>query len=543
MAGSPHPGEGRKRLLLLLRDARSWATLGVFVCAFSVALALGRDNGFVWAENDYLDDMDRIPVWASQLWSLGLRQGIADLTHPYWEVLRYWNPHPPLYKYLGIASRAVLPGVPFPTAERIPTMLLYAACCTVVFHVLLKRRGWLAGLVGAAGLLFMPRFASYSGYCTPDMPVAVSWLFIALAYERYEVTRQKWWLGLTAAIFAFAMGCKISALVMVPALGCLMLLWRARKGWREVLWGASGLALVLLLGLLALVVLFPFAWPAPISRTLQLFEQARAWGKEAPFSVLFFGEVIPYTTLPWYFTPVTLLLVTPPLTLALGLLGLFWPRKRDTLWQTLAVVFGFWLVFLLFPNTPKYDNERQILMLFPLLAMLAGMGAQDLLERLSQRVQPKVRPALVLLLGPMVVAVMALELLGAVPVPMSYYSEVVGGLPGAARLGFEPTYAMEVLSTSTLKSLEEGLPAGARLTSLPAPGFVEFLQKRGYLRPDIQLARAGGPFYLLVNRHNVFNREGSAVKSRGKMLRAYSKDGVPLAELWYLPQAATTVEH
>jgi hypothetical protein len=330
---------------------------------------------------------------------------------------------------------------------------------------------------------------------------------------------------------------------MVPALGCLMLLWRVRKGWRDVLWGASGLAMVLLLGLLALVVLFPFTWPAPTSRTMLLFEQARTWGKETPFTVLFFGKVIPYTSLPFYFTPVMLLLVTPPLTLALALLGLCWPRKVDTLWQTLAVVFGFWLVFLLFPNTPKYDNERQILMLFPLLAMLAGMGAQDLLERLSQRVQPKVRPALVLLLGPMVVALMALELLGALPVPMSYYSEVVGGLPGARRLGFEPTYAMEVLSKSTLTSLEEALPEGARLTAIPAPGLVEFLKKRGYLRPDIQLAPTGGPFYLLVNRHNVFNREGRDVKSRGRMLRAYDKDGVPLAELWYLPQAATTMEH
>jgi hypothetical protein len=542
MAGSPTPGEGRKRLLLLLRDKRTWAAVAVFACSSGVAFTLARDNGFMWAENDYLDDMDRIPLWASELWKLGLRQGIATLTHSYWETLRYWNPHPPLYKYLGILSKTVLPGVAFPTAERIPTMLMFAACCTVIFLSLSRRRGWLAGLVGAASLAFMPRFATYSGYCTPDMPEAVSWLFIALAYERYETTRRWEWFLLTAAIFSFAMGCKISALVMIPALGCLMLLWRVRKGWREVLKGSVGLALVLLVGLIALAVVFPFTWPAPVSRIFLLFDEARAWGKAVHFTALFRGKIVPYTSLPWYFVPTMLVLVTPPLTLALGLVGLAWPRRTDSLWQALAVMLGFWFLFLLLPNTPKYDNDRQLLMLFPFLAMLAGMGAQDVLDRLSVRVQPKVRSALVLLLGPMVVVVTALELLGALPVPLSYYSELVGGLPGAARLGFEPTYAMEVLSKDVLGGFQESLPAGARLTTIPAPAFSTFLQARGYLRSDLQLAPSGGPFFLLVNRHNVFSREGINVKAHGQLLQAYRKETIPLAELWYLPQTAPSVE-
>jgi hypothetical protein len=541
MVDSPTPEEGRNRFLPPW-SSQTLATLAVFACGTAVAFGLSRDNGFMWAENDYLDDMGRIPEWASQLWRLGLRQGIAQLTHPYWESLRYWNPHPPLYKYLGILGRAVLPGVAFPTAERLPTMLMFASCCAVIFLTLTRRRSWLAGLMGAAALLLMPRFATYSGYCTPDMPVAASWLFITLAYERYEMTRQRRWLVLTAAIFSFAMGCKISALVMIPALGCLTLLWRAKKGWREVAKGAALLGLVLLLGIITLVVVFPFTWPAPISRVLLLFEEARGWGKTVQFTALFRGHILPYTSLPFYFTPTMVVLVTPPLTLGLALLGLAWPRRIDSLWQALTVVLAFWFVFLLFPNTPKYDNDRQILMLFPLLAMFAGMGAQDLLDRLSKRVQPKARPLLVALLGPVSAGVMFLELVGALPVPLSYYSEVVGGLPGAVRLGFEPTYAMEVLSRDVLRGFEEKLPTGARLTTIPAPSFAEFLQARGYLRSDLQIVPTGGPFYLLVNRHNVFSREGRDVKSQGQMLSVYRKEGVPLAELWYLPPRAVTLE-
>lgn len=534
MQAPPSPEEHGHPPLPDRARSRAWA-LGVFAFASAAAFGLSRGNGFVWAENDYLDDMDQIRSWASQLWGLGLRQGIQLLTHPYWEVRRYWNPHPPLYKYLGILSGALFGSAGFPTAERIPTMLLFGACCAVIFLVLARRRGWLGGAVGAAALLFMPRFASYSGYCTPDMPVAVSWLFITLSYERYESTRGRSWLLLSAAIFAFALGCKISSLAMVPALGCLMLFWRVRKGWRDVVGGAAGLALVLLSGILVLVLVFPFLWPAPGARLWLLFQEARSWGKTNPFSVLFLGNIVRYTALPWYFTPLMLFLVTPPLTLGLALLGLVWPRRADSLWQALTVVFGFWLLLLLLPNTPKYDNERQLMMLAPFLAMFAGMGAQDALDRLARRVQPRVQRLLRVLLGPVAVGVMGLELLGALPVPMSYFSELVGGLPGAVRLGFEPTYALEVLSPGVLKSFEERLPTGALLTAIPSADFVKFLQNRGYLRADLQVTRTGGPFYLLVNRHNVFSAEGNAVKAHGEMLSAYRKEGVPLAELWYLP--------
>jgi hypothetical protein len=520
----------------------AWATLGVLACSAVVAFALARDNGFMWAENDYLDDMDRIRSWGAQLCSLGVRRGIAVLTHPYWEARHYWNPHPPLYKYLGLVSSAVLTHVGFPTAERIPTMLIFASCCAVIFLVLTLRRGWVAGLVGASALLFMPRFAAYSGHCTPDMPLAVSWIFITLAYERYEATRLRRWIVLTGAIFAFALGCKISALAMIPALSCLMVVWRAKKGWRAVLSGFASLGLILLCGLGALVVIFPFTWPSPASRLLLLVDEARSWGKTAPFTALFRGRVLPYTLLPWYFTPTMVFLVTPPLTLGLSILGCAWPQRVDSLWTALTVVLVFWLLFLLLPNTPKYDNDRQLMMLFPLLAMYAGMGAQDLLDRLSKRVQSKARAALVVLLGPAVAGAMALELVGALPVPLSYYSELVGGLPGAVRLGFEPTYALEVLSRDVLKTLEEKLPLGAGLTLIPAPDFAEFLQARGSLRSDLHVTRTGGPFYLLVNRHAVLTAEGRSVKSHGKLLTAYGKDDVALAELWYLPRASPGTE-
>jgi hypothetical protein len=101
---------------------------------------------------------------------------------------------------------------------------------------------------------------------------------------------------------------------------------------------------------------------------------------------------------------------------------------------------------------------------------------------------------------------------------------------------------MEVLSREVLGSFQEKLPLGSELTTIPAPDFAEFLQARGYLRSDLHLTNAGGPFYLVVNRHLALGREGRDVKAHGQLLTNYRKEGIPLAELWYYPHGAAPVE-
>jgi 4-amino-4-deoxy-L-arabinose transferase-like glycosyltransferase len=487
--------------------------------------------GFAWAENDYLDHMDRIRQWAAQARQAGLPEAVRSLTAPFWEEARYWNPHPPLFKYLGLLGRAAMPGLPFPEAERLPSALLFAACATLIFWTLWRRRGWVAGLCGAAALCSMPRFFGYSAFCTPEMPQAFSWLAAALAHERYEQTRRKRWLLALALAFAFGLGSKLSAVAMLAPLAGLTAWHRFRAGPRELLRGAGSLLAVLAAGLLALVLLYPFLWPDPARRLLLLFSEARSWGANNPFLALFSGRLVPYTELPWYFGPVIIALVTPPLTLLLSLLGAAWPRERDPLWLWSVSLAAFWLLLVALPGTPKYDNERQLLSIFPFLALLAGLGAHDLAQRLAPLLRPRLAP---LLLGAGVPLVLVLELLLAHPFPLSYFTPLAGGLPGATRLGFEPTTAMEVLSREVLDGFSAHLPQGAGLALFPAPYLANFLQRRGYLRPDLRITLEQGPFFLLVNRHSVLAGLGQTVKTKGRLLASYRKDEVPLAELWYL---------
>jgi len=71
---------------------------------------------------------------------------------------------------------------------------------------------------------------------------------------------------------------------------------------------------------------------------------------------------------------------------------------------------------------------------------------------------------------------------------------------------------------------------------LPATDFGPFLQRRGYLRPDLRVGpRDTGPFYFVVNRHDSAGGPVSRVESEGKLLGAYDEDGVVLVGLFHLP--------
>lgn len=526
----------------------------VFCATAALAIGEAHHQGISGAENDYLDHIDAIERWFGSVRSEGL--GASILPHdparpvsllesarddehtPFWEARRAFNPHPPLFKYLALLSRTLLRGLPFPVAERVPTALIFAGACTALFWTLQRREGWVAGLVGVAALATMPRFVSFSGFCTPDLHIAAAWLWTALAMLRFEETRQRRWWVAAAAAFAFGLCSKLSMLPLLAPLAVLTALWRWKDGARAVVAAWLSLAALLGVAITALTLTYPFLWPAPLSRLLLMIEETRKWGALVPFSAMFFGEVMPYTKLPWYFAPTIIALVVPPLTLGLALFGIVRPPSRDKLWQTTAVIVGFWLLLELLPNTPKYDNERGMMALFPFLALFTGLGAARLCAWIHARMSAA-RPLLVSgVLGCALPLAMVAEFAAAHPFPLSYFSPVFGGAEGATRLGFEPTYAMEVLSPDVLAEFQAHIPQGAGVTVRPLPNqMMPFLQRRGLLRADLNLSAADGPFFILVLRHGVLLEDRPIAARHGALLSAVERDGVALAELWYMPPA------
>ena len=153
------------------------------------------------------------------------------------------------------------------------------------------------------------------------------------------------------------------------------------------------------------------------------------------------------------------------------------------------------------------------------MALVAGLGVST---RPSLRSRSLVVAAV--LEGAVSIAVM-------MPVPLSYFSPAVGGLPGAAAIGFEPTYYWDTLTSDVLGWVNEHTDPGRSIAFLGAPTSYYYLKQSGRLRPPAIPFDRSIPWqwYLVQNRPGAMDAMDRALIDRyGHRRRLLSKLGVPL---------------
>ena len=120
------------------------------------------------------------------------------------------------------------------------------------------------------------------------------------------------------------------------------------------------------------------------------------------------------------------------------------------------------------------------------------------------------------------------------PVPLSYFSPLVGGLPGATALGMEPTYYWDALSPDACRWLFAHTEAAGDHPVRQFPAFLALFAT--YRGP----AGASGPdrsrppkWYVLQNRPGAFSPLDRALATHGRAAFTVTKLGVPL--VWIFP--------
>ncbi len=220
---------------------------------------------------------------------------------------------------------------------------------------------------------------------------------------------------------------KIHAWLLLPLIG----MWSVarlpprRAAAAVAVWAAVGFGLF--------VIGWPWLWYDFWSR-LQVY-----WGTGVtrnPILVQYFGQVLLDRDVPWHY-PWFYFAVTVPVGLQLlGLIGLVvgWRNRREDPFPLLLS--GTILTFLLLFSTrvPVYDGERLFLNVFPAWALLIGLGF-DWVWKLCCHASRSRLVMLSVFLIAQGYGVVALH-----PFGLSYYNALVGGLPGAERLGLELTY-------------------------------------------------------------------------------------------------------
>jgi 4-amino-4-deoxy-L-arabinose transferase-like glycosyltransferase len=454
--------------------------------------------------------------------------------------------HPPLGRWLlGLASllgqpleialRGPDPVGNYVVSGRLAPALAFGFLVGLLTHATAVRYGPAAGASAGFALLVMPRLFAHAHLAALDTFLSLFWSIALLAADD-ALKRRRPIAALAGAgtTLALALLTKIHAWFLLP----VVLVWAwVRLGWARgtaawCAWAAVGLGLFFL-G-------WPWLWYDSATRL------ARFWGTgvhRLPLHVQYFGHVYADRDVPWHY-PWFYFAATVPLGLhALGALGLVHgacDRRADPFpWLLVGSIILFLALFS--TNLPVYDGERLFLLVFPLWGVLIGRGfgrAWDWLgdpTRAHRRLARGLRGVLAVVFLAQGYGVMALH-----PFGLSYFNALVGGLPGAERLGLELTYWGDAVDRILLDRLvQQGAPgASAALvpTLYPGQGLATttraMMRRRLLLQDDAAATRVD---WLVVSRRTAYL--SPAVRARVASHPAAftrSRQGVWLSGLWRL---------
>jgi hypothetical protein len=456
------------------------------------------------------------------------------------DVLAYFWPfareephgHPPFYALLGLTGDLIAPGWAVLPRARLGPILLFSLSAGVIFAFALSRWGLWPAMASASAWVLQPNLFGHGHYAAYDAVLTSLWALAVIAFTTAcggVADRRSWARWLSAIGFGVAVGCALATKLTGWFLPLPFLLWtlwqRDRAGTRVLLLGLPTAVAVLFL-------LNPPWWTEPLTGPIRFFQSNLTRGQTIPIEVQFLGTIYktPGEWLPWYNTLVWTAMVTPVGFLALSLCGVVqaWrQRYGDPFCLLILMNWLFLLGLRALPRTPGHDGVRLFLPAFGMLALMVGPGARRVLDRFGPRAR-----AVVALAG--VEGLVSVVLM--MPVPLSYYSPIVGGLPGAVRLGMEPTYYWDALTEPALEWLRANTGPGQSIRFATFPTSWLYLRETGALPRKLYPIDPGRPaWYVMQNRPGAWSPADRQLVARGTPALTIRKLGVPL--VWIFPNS------
>ena len=436
--------------------------------------------------------------------------------------------HPPFYALLALIGDVLTPGRDELSRARLGAMLLFAATSGGLFASLARRRGVWSGVLGAGAFALSPQLFAMGHYAHYDAPLTCLWLGSVLAFAEAAIPvpaagtadrrSPRWgWVVFFGVLAGAAAGTKLTGWLLPLPFLFWTVLYRERTG-------ALTLAVGGLVAAATVYAVTPPWWPAPWEGLTEFFVSNLTRGETTPIAVQFLGTVYltPNQSLPWYNTLVWTVAASPVGFLAWALVGSV-RAARDRRRQ-IRVARGDFLA--LSPGPPR-----------PAAHAGSRWGPPDppglrTCWRLWRASASGSRP------GPWSQVLDRGRHLGRGGLdcghdagPPSYFSPAVGGLPGAARLGFEPTYYWDTLTPGVLDWVNRHTAPGRSITFMGTPFSYYYLKQSGQLRP------AAFPFNTFPSVAVVSDAEPpggdgfrwtALIARHGHRRRLLTKLGVPL---------------
>ncbi|MCD4674009.1 MAG: glycosyltransferase family 39 protein [Anaerolineaceae bacterium] len=462
-------------------------------------------------------------------------------------------PHefPPVMDTLSAASMHLLSyrlgWLPPISAFHLPTVLLSGGFLWLLYRFAVRRLGKLAGFLTILFLATFPRFWGDMHFNVKDVPEAILFAAVIIAYLRwYEKPNLGRAIG-TGALFGLALGVKANAVFLPFVL--ILAVWPL--GWKAAHWKVIFQHLrVSLLHYLAMALsgglLYFLSWPylyADPLRVKKYFDYILSQGGRTALTG--------FNTQPLLMT----LFTTPEWMLLFLLVGLFfagraaWKSRsasptagRVPIHRLLIVWFAFPILRTSLPSMVNFDGIRHFLEFLPAAALLAGFGAASLVQTLARQ-----RPARQFALSALVVAGLVINTLTITaayhPYEYLYFNCLTGGFSGAyARFGDqEASDYWGVSYPHGMQWLSENAPEEAAIY-IPVAEWLVQMQSPLWLRPDIQflpkgmeqlLEQPGRESYVMfITRSGFYNEIAWTCTETLQPVYQIELDGVPIQQIY-----------
>jgi len=495
--------------------------------------------GLAWDEALYIPYAETYRLWFA---GLPATFNWAD----FYNSLGRFTSHPPLATYqMAVTMQAFANSMSRLYAARVASVLSMAMLLAAVYFFTLRTRSVLAALATMLFLMLMPNVFAFSILATLDMPMMLWWFAAAALFYAAMDNRKLAWLAGLAAALAFLT--KINALALPLVLWPWGLYFHGRKALPAIVWSVVLVPVVFF-------AFWPFLWAQPLLALGKYFGEKFAFVVSAyaamgidlnvagdvahrmirrtDVTALYFGRV--YTSVPWHYSFVMLAITTPLSVFAAAAAGLASFRRANgtlRLLVFLAVNILFWLLAFAVGLVRAYDGVRLFSVIFPFIAVLAGIGVDFLWQCLSKSLAGKMTAALAtgLLLLCMCCAFFEYE-----PFGLSHYNLLVGGLPGAVQEGLPVTYWGETVSDPITNYVNSTAPELAAVAAFPMDTlYVENMRWFGLIRGDLQYVAVSDDWdYLIIaNRGDALaEREDIRALTDSAVVTTYVR-GVPAAWL------------
>lgn len=517
--------------------ARFGRHAGLILAAIALAwFAPGLDEmGMTWDEPVYFTSVLRIQEWVADVIQGPDRASLLseEAIRGVWDVDRYWNPHPPAYKEaMALTDSLFDRWVGFPAGFRLASLVSFALLLLAVAWVAGATWGRSAALGAGLSVLLAPRLVGHAHIGATDMPLTLAWFVAVTGLAVYVSRGQRAALVVGGVSLGLALATKFTGyLLPLAAFLWLVPFGMSRRGVGGALaWGLIGLAVAWAVN--------PLAWHDPVGETSRLFAESLSRRESTPIATYYMGRSWGFEVPGHHAVVMTLItLPLPILVLAVGGGVSAGRRLLERPLEALCVTqIVFFLALMAAPGSPNHDGVRLFLPMFPFVGLLAGLGFRGLTRAAARRLP--VGPAVAgLALGSLFFLPPFVAVVRHAPLYLSYYSEAIGGLRGAARAGMEVTYWLEAATPDFLERVNEVVPAGARLGAFPHADHYESLQEYGMLRDDLVITEAftDSPqpeYFILVARKAVFEGYHHRIYENVVPVAAVELDGVELAGLY-----------